>query len=285
MSESPQSQHEHEPQASEEELHAARWELLKQIDQFSERPLIVLSFVWLGLLIIDFIFGLTPLLQTITNIIWILFVIDFTIELIIAPRKFAYVRGNWLGALSLLLPALRGLRIFPAFRLARGAARTARSLRLFRLITSLNRGMRALGQTLSKRGAGYIVILTIIVTVAGAAGMAVFESPASVAIDFGAQVEPGTGLKNYADALWWTAMIMTTLGSEYWPQTTEGRILGWMLSIYAFTIFGYLTAILASIFIGQDRTEAEQGPATAEIVALHTEIKALRQQLSESPKG
>jgi hypothetical protein len=28
-------------------------------------------------------------------------------------------------------------------------------------------------------------------------------------------------------------MIMTTMGSEYWPKTVEGRILGWLLSALA----------------------------------------------------
>lgn len=259
----------------EPDLHSARWELLEQVNRLADRPMIVLSFVWLGLLIVDFTAGLSPLLQTVSNVIWALFVLDFLIEFVIAPSKLAYLRRNWLGAISLALPALRGLRILPAIRLVR-AARAAQGLRLFRLITSLNRGMRALGKTLSRRGAGYIVALTTVVTVVGAAGMAVFESPASLAAELGAAPERGAGLANYGEALWWTAMIMTTMGSEYWPRTPEGRILGWLLSLYAFAVFGYITAMLSSFFIGQDRAEDQQ-PATGEdLAALRAEIAALR---------
>lgn len=186
----------------ERELQSARWELLEQINRLTERPMIALSFVWLGLLIIDFTAGLSPLLELLSNVIWALFVLDFLVEFVIAPSKLAYLRRNWLGALSLALPALRELRILPALRLVR-AARAARGLRLFRLITSLNRGMRALGKTLSQRGAGYIVALTGVVTVVGAAGMAVFESPAAVAAELGAAVEPGAGLASYGEATWW----------------------------------------------------------------------------------
>ena len=50
------------------------------------------------------------------------------------------------------------------------------------------------------------------------------------------------GLRSYWDAVWWTAMIMTTIGSDYWPKTTEGRLLALLLSVYAFSIFGYITA-------------------------------------------
>jgi voltage-gated potassium channel len=261
------------------ELYEARWELLEQISAFAERPMIVLSFVWLGLLILDFTAGLSPLLQGISNLIWALFVIDFLIAFVIAPRKIVYLKRNWLGALSLALPALRGLRLLPALRLMR-AARAARSLRLFRVITSLNRGMRALGKTLSRRGAGYIIALTGVVTLVGGAGMAVFESPASVAAELDRALEPTMGLASYGEALWWTAMLMTTMGSEYWPQTPEGRILALLLSLYAFGVFGYITAMLASFFVGQDRSETDQELPSAALDALRDEIAALREQLA-----
>ena len=267
----------------DDELHTARWELLKQVNELTERPMITLSFIWLILLIIDFTAGLSPLLQIVSNVIWALFVLDFFLELVIAPRKLAYLRRNWLGALSLALPALLGLRILPALRLVR-AARAARGLRLFRLITSLNRGMRALGTTLSRRGAGYIIALTAVITVVGAAGMAVFESPTSLAAEFGGAAELGAGLASYGDALWWTAMIMTTMGSEYWPRTPEGRILGWLLSLYAFAVFGYITAMIASFFFGQDRGESDQTLPVEELVALRAEIGALREELQRSER-
>jgi voltage-gated potassium channel len=55
---------------------------------------------------------------------------------------------------------------------------------------------------------------------------------------------PG-GLTDYGTALWWTAMIMTTMGTEYWPRTAEGRVLCFFLSLYAFAVFGYVTATIA----------------------------------------
>lgn len=266
----------HEHPNNEDELNTARWELLEHLSDLAERPMIVLSFIWLILLIIDFTTGLSPLLEVISNVIWALFVLDFAIAFLIAPRKLVYLRRNWLGALSLALPALRGLRILPALRLMR-AARAARSLRLFRVITSLNRGMRALGQTLSRRGAGYIIALTGVVIAVGAAGMAVFESPAALAAEAGLGVVAGAGLASYGEALWWTAMIMTTMGSDYWPRTPEGRILTLLLSLYAFGVFGYITAMLASFFVGQDRGETEQDLRAEDLAALRAEIVALRE--------
>ena len=40
---------------------------------------------------------------------------------------------------------------------------------------------------------------------------------------------PG-GLRNYPEALWLTAMLLTSLGSEYWPCTGEGRALCFLLA-------------------------------------------------------
>ncbi len=258
------------------DLHNERWELLEQIDRALDKPLIALSFVWLGLLIYDFTQGgLSPLLQNISYGIWAIFILDFVIGVVIAPRKIEYLRRNWLTAISLLLPALR---VFRALRVLRAV----RSIRLLRLLTSLNRGMRTLSSTLGRRGIGYVVALTVIVTFAGAAGMYALESPDALQQANLDQANlDARGLPSYGEAVWWTAMIMTTLGSEYWPQTAEGRILGWLLALYAFAIFGYITATIASFFVGQDTSaQPQQSTPTADTVALRDEIVALRQELA-----
>lgn len=100
--------------------------------------------------------------------------------------------------------------------------------------------MKVLGASLSRRGFGYVLSLTVLVTFAGAAGMYAFENG-----------EPG-GPQGYGEALWWTAMVMTTMGSQYWPETVEGRVLCLFLALYAFGVFGYVTAALATFFVGRD---------------------------------
>jgi voltage-gated potassium channel len=275
MNERPDETAEQEPE--QPASHHARWELLEQINALTNTPMIALSFVWLGLLILDFTRGLSPLLQIVSNVIWALFVLDFAIEFTIAPRKRDYLRRNWLTVVSLLLPALRVLRVLRALRALR-VARAVRSLNLVRLLTSLNRGMRAVNNALGRRGVAYVIALTILVTFGGAAGMAQFESPSALR-EAGYPVSAqGEGLASYGEAVWWTAMIMTTMGSEYWPKTVEGRVLSWLLSLYAFAVFGYITATIASYFVGQDRREAPE-TAAGDIVALREEIAALRAQL------
>lgn len=120
-------------------------------------------------------------------------------------------------------------------------ARTTRGLRLVRLLTSINRGMRGLGNTFERRGVGYVAMLTLIVIFAGAAGILAFEKESAIGID------------DYGTAVWWSAMMVTSMGSESWPKASEGRALCFFLALYAFTMFGYLTATLSSFFVDQDR--------------------------------
>jgi voltage-gated potassium channel len=160
-------------------------------------------------------------------------------------------------------------------RAARAARNAVRGLRLVRILASVNRGMGALGRTLRRRSFGYAVALTFIVTFTGAAGMYTFEDT----------LPDGRGLHSYGTAVWWTAMLMTTMGSEYWPHTPERRLLCLLLAIYAFAAFGYVTATLASFFVNRDAQgeDAELAGADA-IEALRREIAALRTDVRAAPK-
>ena len=242
-----------------------RSELLYQIDRALETPMVVLAFLWLALLIWELLYGLTPLLEILGLVIWGLFVLHFLLEFLLAPRKRAYLKSNWLTAVSLAIPALRGVRAVRALRVLRAS----RGVRLVKVLSSINRGMRALGAALGRRGFGYVSALTLIVTLCGAAGMHAFENDI-----------PG-GLSTYSEALWWTAMIITTMGSAYWPQTAEGRVLCVFLALYAFGVFGYVTATLATFFVGRDADAPDAELAgTSTIAGLRTEIVALREEVT-----
>lgn len=254
--------------SEKKELQKEQGEVLQQLEDWLETPMLLLGFVWLGLLVVELIWGLNSLLEITSNVIWIIFVLDFAMRFTLASHKLAYLKQNWLTAISLLLPALRVFRIGRVFRILRAT----RGVRLVRVISSLNRGMRALRASMNRRGFGYIVALTLVVTLVGAAGMYAFES-----------ANPDGGFKDYSGALWWTAMLMTTIGSDYSPQTPEGRVLYLFLALYAFAMFGYVTATLSTFFIGRDAESEEAEVAGAKsIAALHEEIVALRAEIRAS---
>lgn len=231
-------------ESTEQEIARERETLLARVHDWLERPLLVLAFAWLAIFVAEIVWGTGPLLTALGYVIWAVFIVEFVVGFSLAPAKAPYLASNWLKALSLVLPALR---VFRAVRVLRLAS-TARGLRLLRMLSSINRGMNALGESMHRRGFGYVLALTLTVTMVGAAGMYAFESGHG-------------GLESYGAALWWTAMIMTTMGSEYWPQTPAGRLLCLFLALYAFAVFGYVTAALASFFIGRDaeRQRVRQG--------------------------
>jgi voltage-gated potassium channel len=249
----------------------ARRGILAQLEAWLETPMVALGFAWLALLVVELTRGLSPFLEAAATVIWAVFVLDFVIRFLLAPGKLHFLKRNWLTVISLLIPALRVFRVVRLVR-ALQAARAARGLGLVRVLTSVNRGMGALGASMGRRGFGYVVALTLLVTVAGAAGMYAFERPAA-----------GGDLESYGMALWWTAMVMTTLGSEYWPQTPEGRVLCILLALYAFAVFGYVTATLATFFLGRDAEEqqaqAAKAATTAAMRELREEIAALRAEI------
>lgn len=248
-----------------QQLVRERNKLLTATEQLLEGPMIFLGFTWLVLLIIEFIWGLPILLQYVSIAIWIIFIIDFIIKLILAPIKIKFIKKNWLTAISLLIPALRIFRFFRFIKILQGV----RSISLVRIVSSLNRSMRSLRATMKRRAFGYVAILAVVVAFGGAAGMYALENP-------------NPGFNNYGMALWWTAMRIITAGSDFFPQTPEGRGLAFLLSLFGYAIFGYVTATLATFFIGRDAEEKNAPVAGAkDVQELKMQIKKLTASIDQ----
>ena len=254
------------PHAATDEMEE-RWSALRDLEEWLQTPMMVLSFVWLVLVTVELVWGTTHTLEVFGTAIWLAFIVEFAIRFALAPRKGAFLRRNWLTVIALVVPAFRLLRGLRFLRFARAA----RGFRLVRIVGTANRGMNALRASLSRRGLGYAVVLTVVIALLGAGGMLAFE-PAS---------EVEGGFASYADALWWTGMLLTTMGSEYWPRSLEGRILCFLLSLYGFAVFGYITASFASFFVERDAASPEANTASsADLAALRVEIAALRADLA-----
>lgn len=247
-------------------LQSERWHTLRQLDEWLRTPMLLLSLAWLALIVLDLTVGSSRLASVFTTIIWIIFIAEFAVRWLIAPDKRAFLTHNWLTLIALIVPALRLFRALAIFRAARG-------LRLLRIVSSANRSMRALQSTLRRRQFGYVTLMTSLVIALGSAGMLSFE-PAG---------EVSGGFESYWDALWWTGMLLTTIGSQFWPVTTEGRVLAFLLSLYGLAVLGYLTATFASFFIGRD-AEEDAGPVagSVELKELKAEVAALRRAIESA---
>lgn len=251
------------------EIKNERNRLLKSVERILEGPMIFLGFVWLVLLVIELVWGINKMLEYLSLTIWGIFIIDFVIKFSLAPEKLFFLKKNWLTAISLFIPALRVFRVFRFVRLLRGL----RGIKLVRIISSFNRSMRSLGKTMKRRALGYVTIITLIVIFAGAAGMYALENQTP-------------GFTSYGLSLWWAAMRVITAGNEFNPVTPEGRGLAFLIALFGYSIFGYVTATIASYFIGRDAEEKDAPIAgSKEIEELKSEIIALRKMIENQNKN
>ncbi|WP_300975174.1 ion transporter [Sphingomonas sp. LHG3406-1] len=246
---------------------AERWSVLEELDEWLRLPMALLGLAWLLIVVAELLWGENALLSLASTAVWVIFIAEFALRLLLSPDRSSFLRRNWLTIFALVVPALRFFRALAVLRAARGL----RALRLVRIVGTANRSMNALRITMRRRRFGYVLGLTILVIVLGAAGMLSFEPVEEVE----------GGFTSYGHALWWTAMLVTSIGSDFWPLTTEGRALALLLSIYGLAVFGYITASFASFFIGRDASEADAPLAgSADIARLADEIRELRLQLS-----
>lgn len=250
-----------------------RWRTLRVLEEWLHGPMLVLSMVWLGIVIVQLTTDTGSwLLGALATAIYVVFVVEFAVRLALAPNRRVFLKHNWLTLIALVVPALRIFRPLGTLR----ALGSLRGVRLVQVIGTANRSMTTLRTTLTRRKFGYVTGLTALVIILGAAGMLSFE-PAS-------QVKGG--FNSYWDALWWTGMLLTTIGSQFWPATGEGRVLAFLLSLYGLAVLGYLTATLASFFIGRDAEEPAAPLAGADdLKALREEIQALRRALETRHPG
>jgi voltage-gated potassium channel Kch len=198
-----------------------------------------------------------------------IFLADFARSLRRAPDKRAYLLPR--GILDLLgsVPAVGIMRIFRVFRL----------LRVARLIRG--RSPAQLARDFVHRraeSAVYVIAIAAILVL-------LFGSTFIVGVEGGAE---GANITSASDAIWWAFVTITTVGyGDRYPVTEAGRIIAVFTMATGIGIFGIVTSILASAFMGgRDSDAAESGEAAANAAkagddAVASELAALRHELAE----
>lgn len=253
-----------------------RWELVENLQAILDPIMAGLGLVFLGLLLIDYsAIALSAAAESrlfwTLQAIWVIFLIEFALRLVVAPAKGEFLRSNWLGALSLALPFLRPLR---AFR----AARALRSLSLVRFLGGINRGIRVLRAVTRGRQFVWVGALTMMVMLAGAVGVRFFDRGVE-----------GAPIQSFGSAIWWSAAMVTTINNELFAVSTEARVLAILMRVFAVSVFGYITASIATYFIGAARAETNGGGDTEtlreEIGALRLELAAARREMEAAERN
>ena len=246
---------------------------LSAFEKKLELPMLFVTFAWLFVLILELVYGTNSILSAVGTSIWVLFILYFGLRLTISDDRKSFLRRNWIVVLAILVSILRLIPLLQRFGEVRAVTATF-GMQVVWIFASADQGMRSVRRALGRRGTGYALAFTVVVIFAGAAGMLHFERESNDSL----------GIHTYPNAIWWTAMQMTNIGTAYSPATRGGRVLCLGISVYAAGMFGYLTALFATFLIDREAKtpKVESGVANQSLQEVKEEIVQLRQLLEDA---
>jgi voltage-gated potassium channel len=217
------------------------------------------------------------LLSVYDNLICVIFLVDFILNLRAAPHKSDYFlrQGGWLDLLGSI----------PSFGLTRygGLLRLAR-LGRFARITRLLRGenKKALVKDVLENRSRYALFITILLTIL------VLTVASTLVLQFESG-SPDAKILTGGDAFWYAIVTITTVGyGDYYPVTAAGRITAMFIMFMGVGIIGALASILASLLVGSSEAPEEEAPGAEpaptveqELALVKNELAALRQLLEK----
>ncbi len=231
--------------------------------------ILVLSLFVLALIAVEMLLDLPPeitrMVRWIDNAVCVVFLIEFVIRFRRAESKLAFMKWGWIDLLASIpeVEALRWGRVFRVFRI----------LRLLRAVRSLRLIFELLFRSRTQSGVASVFMITFLMLSISSVGILVFER------------SPESNIHTAEDALWWGLTTITTVGyGDLYPVTLPGRILAGMLMITGVGLFGTLSGVVASFFLGDKSGPAPAGPGPETTgPAPHPEIiarlEALQQRL------
>ncbi len=213
--------------------------------------ILILSVYVLIVLFIQEMFTLpsdvTEILDMMDNFICVIFLGDFFMRLYHAENRLDFLKWGWIDFISSIpmFPQFRVgrlIRVFRVLRLTRGA-RSVKALATFAL------------KNRTTSGASATALITITVLTWASVSILILED------------QPDSNIKNANDALWWAFVTITTVGyGDFFPKTTEGRMVAVVLMFAGMGLLGTFTGLISSWFMGDSQeTENEQTKLLREI--------------------
>ena len=214
------------------------------------------------------------LLSVYDNLICVIFLIDFFLNLRGAARKSDYFikERGWLDLLG-SIPSLGLITNLTRFAGLLRLARLSRLARIMRLLRGENRKtlVKDILDNRSRYAAFLTILLTILVLTVASVLVLQFESRS-----------PDANITTGGDALWYAIVTITTVGyGDFYPVTAAGRITAMFIMFMGVGIIGALASLLASLLVGSSSSpEEEAAVAAAPLLAVQEELKSVKEELA-----
>ena len=200
--------------------------------------LTVMSLAIMALLLLPLAPAELEALRFYDNLICFIFLVDFALNLAGSHPRSEYVvrRRGWID----LLGSIPSLGVFPAFGLLR-LFRLFRLARIARLLQGQQKKdlIEDILHNRSQYATFITLLLAFLVLVSSSLAVLQFESRS-----------PDANITTGGDALWWSAVTITTVGyGDFYPVTTLGRLAGVLVMLAGVGIIGALASILASLLV------------------------------------
>jgi voltage-gated potassium channel len=228
---------------------------------------LILSVVVLGAIFADTAFKLpveiSNVLQTVDTLVCILLLCDFGVRFYRAKSKLAFMKWGWIDLIA-SIPNL------PIFRLGR-LVRILRVIRLLRTIRATHKITSIILRDKIQSGFASIILTSFLLVMFASIGILVCE-----------QQEPTANIKTAGDAVWWSVATITTVGyGDKYPVTAEGRVLAMILMVCGAGMFGMVSGLVASSFIGVNKDKVDEKTEIIErLKNLEAKIDALNRKSS-----
>lgn len=211
----------------------------KQYSNIYDIVMAILALLVVIILIIESILRISESTLKIINIIdttiWLIFVADYSIRLILSENRKVFFKSNIIDLISIipfnsLFKTVRLLRVTRFMRFTK-FLKITKFIRVAVLLERINKNLNSFIKT---NNFNYVLNLTIITVILGAVGMYFTEN------------------KSFTDCLWWSFVTATTVGyGDISPATPVGRIIASILMIVGIGFIGMLTGTIATFFINR----------------------------------
>jgi len=226
--------------------------------------LLIFTFLVLGSLVADTLLALpkeiSNLIHMVDTLACAVFFGDFCVRLYRAESKLGYMKWGWIDLIA-CVPNLEVLRW----------GRMVRVLRIIRLLRGIRSVQKAMGIIFADRARGSVMSVVFM------AFLLVAFSSVSILV---CERQGDGNIKTAEDAVWWSITTITTVGyGDKYPVTTEGRAVGVILMVAGVSMFGCLSGLAASFFLGVLRPKpSESAELMAKLDRLDAKIEALSRE-------